>query len=94
MPSSQTNTAGVQATPISALKRRVAGERNWKMEIEEVLASQRLIIAKLRAIRHLHPRHVETLELVAEATEDIAEGIIKLTELYHYKSEEPANGSS
>lgn len=58
------------------------------MEIEGVLASQRLVIVKLRSIRHKHPMDAVTLGLVAEALEEIAEGVIRLNELYHYKSDD------
>ena len=86
------NTSIAASTPISTLKRRIAGERNWRMEIEEILGSERLGMQTLRAIRNRHPHDAVTQGLVAEALENVAERVIKLGELYHYKTEGDTNG--
>lgn len=78
-------------TPVSVLKRRMAGERAWRVEIEEVIASYRLMIQKVRAIRNLHPRDAELQGLAAEVTEGMVESLITLNSLYHYSDKEEGN---
>lgn len=73
------------STPISVLKRRVAGERAWRVEIEGVIAGYRLMVQKLRAIRSLHPEDSKLQGLAAEVAENMVESLITLNELYHYR---------
>jgi hypothetical protein len=72
------------STPISVLKRRIAGERAWRVEIEGVIAGYKLMIVKLRAMRNLHPTDAPLQGLVAETLESIVEALITLHELYNY----------
>lgn len=75
-------------TPINVLNRRYAGERWWRVEIEELLASQREIAKKLKTLRTRHAKDVETITLVAEIQEEIIEQMAKLGDLYHYRDPE------
>lgn len=85
------------STPISVLKRRIAGERAWRVEIEGVIAGYKLMIVKLRAIRNLHPGDAGLQALVAETLEGMIETLITLHELYNYgdgKGEANTDGST
>jgi hypothetical protein len=72
------------STPISVLKRRIAGKKEWRVGIEEVIASYRSMMARLRAIRNLHPNDAALQGLVADTLEGMIEALITLNELYHY----------
>lgn len=62
------------------------------MEIEQVLGLARGQIKSLRIIRESHPNDLQLQRLVADALENLAEQVIKLTALYHYKEVKQGNG--
>lgn len=65
------------------------------MEIEEVLANQKLLIQILRSIRNRNSSDAITQGLVADALGNVAESAMKLGELYHYKGDDaPASNGN
>lgn len=84
---SSTANGSKQTTSLEAIKRRQVGKREWKNMIQEVLDSEKADLLRLRKLRVKH-RDAETQELISELTEALAERVIKLTELYHYKDTE------
>lgn len=57
------------------------------MEIEEVLGMVQGQIRALRSIRAKYPNDAQLQGMVAGALDNLAEQTIRLTMLYHYKSD-------
>lgn len=80
--------------PYSALKRRQAGKREWKVSIEEVLKSEREGMKVLRELSDKYSTDAATQKLIGEGFEQAAGRVIALTELLHYKDTgEAINGT-
>lgn len=71
--------------PISTLARRLPGGREWRVEIEAVLALVRGQMQAIRKIRDKFPNDASVQSWAADALENLAEQVIRLTMLYHYK---------
>lgn len=73
------------ANPWSALKRRQAGKREWKVSIQEVLKSETEGMKVLRTLANKYSTDADTQRLIGEGFEQAAGRVIALTELLHYK---------
>jgi hypothetical protein len=81
------------STPIEVLSRRVAGERWWKVEIENVMGNFKLMVQEIRGMRDLHPNDLRVQVLAADALENMVLSLVTLQELYHYRDPEEKKGT-
>lgn len=67
--------------------RRMAGKREWRVTVYELLESEREGITILRSISNRHPNDAETQRLCGRGFEEIAGRVIRLNELLGYRDE-------
>lgn len=71
-------------TATNPMGRRKVNGREWRVTVHELLENCKRVNQLLRAIGNRHPNDVETQRAVAQATGEIADGVIGLQELLGY----------
>ena len=81
--------ATYQSDALAVIRRRPVGKGAWKVTITELIESERTCLQILRAIGNRAPNDPEMQRHVANITLEVAERLIKLGELLHYKDAGP-----
>ena len=77
-----------ESNDLSVIKRRPVGRGAWKMEINQIIESERASLRHLRAIGNRHPNDSDTQRAITNAVFESADRIALLSELLHYKDGE------
>jgi hypothetical protein len=78
---------------LTVIRRRPVGKGAWKVTITELIESERTGLQHLRAIGNRYPDDADLQRYVAQATAEVAERILRLNELLHYREVDPCDSN-